>query len=118
MNVINLEGAKWFIENYVKHKILDCYRNNVNCKELENTIKQLKDIRAMISKLISEAEDVLKAKKGISELSSVEYMTVAMYLKPNAPLSVKRKAQEIIYKYGLSMEQVKAIYESVFGRKP
>ncbi len=115
MNVINLKGAKLFIENYVKCKIAECYRGS--CKELNDTLKELKDLRATISRLISEIEEAIRVKKGVSELTSVEYMTIALAQRPNAPRSVKAKAEEIIYKYRLTKEQVKSIYESVFGRR-
>jgi len=116
MNVINLVGVKWFIEDYVKNRMVECYRNPKRCKELEELKRDLKDIIALCRSLIDEVEIILKAEKGVSALTSTEYMTIALAQRPNAPLSVKRKAQEIIYRYKLTPEQVKAIYESVYGK--
>lgn len=107
-------------------------------EELKETKEDLERIKDTVEIVLGEVEGELRRKlatltpekvkkeyrieypeleeaTGMKQLTAHELITVAIAQKPKAPERVKREAEKIIEKYGLTEEEIKRIYEFIFG---
>jgi len=68
-----------------------------------------------VEKEYKEKEEVIEEELKKKQLPVEELITVALAQKPKAPEYIKEKAKEIIERYELTEEEVKRIYNWIFG---
>jgi len=128
------EWIKEEINREVRYTIEDIKYGIATHESIEKLIKSLEDLRSFINEKIEELSGVLEVerleketfeefekseeKKGYKELTAHELLTIALAQKPKAPEKIKREAEAIIEKYGLTEEEIMKAYEFVFGEIP